>query len=129
MRYVHPSFGDLKSSPSKDRFRKALTSKWDSSARNQSISKFKATVSDFTPRTRLTCGMLTRFAGFVLSFSKIFCDWVFEANAAMFAVLREAYKGDFLGCKRWSGATVAGLLFGMSRWNLCRGERSGPDCD
>lgn len=87
-RYGHPSFGDLRSSPGKGRFQKVLTSMLDSSARNQSISKGQIYVSDFTPGTKLTCGMLTRFAGFVLSFSKIFCDWDFEASAAIFAVLR-----------------------------------------
>jgi hypothetical protein len=33
--------------------------------------------------------MLTLFAGFVLSFSKIFCDCDLEASAAIFAVTRE----------------------------------------
>lgn len=31
--------------------------------------------------------MRTLFACFVLSFSNIFCDWVFEERAAMFAIV------------------------------------------
>jgi hypothetical protein len=46
--------------------------------------------------------MLTRFAGFVLSFSNIFCDWDFEASAAIFAVLRVTEELDCLRCRTWS---------------------------
>jgi hypothetical protein len=87
----------LKSSPDKDRFRKALTSKLDSFARNRNISRVRNAVSDFTLRTILPCGMLTLFAGFVLSFSKIFCDWDLEASAAIFAVLREIKNLEYFG--------------------------------
>jgi hypothetical protein len=38
----------------------------------------------------VTSGILTLFAGFVLNFSNIFCDWVLEARAAMIADLRRA---------------------------------------
>jgi hypothetical protein len=41
--------------------------------------------------------MLTLFAGFVLSFSKIFCDWDLEASAAIFAVLREIKNLEYFG--------------------------------
>jgi len=77
-------------------------SRWGSSARNRSISGVRTTVSDFTLRSKLTCGMLTRFAGFVLSFSNIFCDWDFEASAAIFAVLRVTEELDYLRCRTWS---------------------------
>jgi hypothetical protein len=41
--------------------------------------------------------LLTLFAGFVLNFSKIFCDCDFEAKAAIFAVLRRGDVIFFLG--------------------------------
>jgi hypothetical protein len=50
--------------------------------------------------------MLTLFAGFVLSFSKIFCDWDLEASAAIFAGGRELGQSDYLGCgRRESGSS------------------------
>ena len=45
--------------------------------------------------------MLTLFAGFVLNFSKIFCDWDFEARAAIFGVL---HRGDGLFFMGFAGA-------------------------
>ena len=41
--------------------------------------------------------MLTLFAGFVLNFSKIFCDWDLEASAAIFAICCELEQLDYLG--------------------------------
>ena len=69
--------------------------------------------------------MLTLFAGFVLNFSKIFCDWDFEASAAIFAAPRRFEDlGVSLGSvKKVSGREV--LLSAMFRWNLCRGDGAG----
>ena len=127
MRYGHPSFDDLMSSQGKGRFRKVLMSRLDSSARNRSISRVHIIVSNFTLRIRLTCGMLTLFAGFVLNFSKIFCDWDFEASEAMFAVLWEEARFTYSCCKR--SCDDGRSPFRILSWNLCRGDRSGPDCD
>jgi hypothetical protein len=129
MRCGHPNFYDLKSSRDKDRSRKALMSRWDSSARNRSISRVQTTVSYFTPTKRLTSGILTRFAGFVLNFSKIFCDWDFEASAAILRSFTRWRGLNILVVRGGESAIVANLLLGMFRWNLCRGDRSGPDCD
>ena len=48
-------------------------------------------------------GLLTLFAGFVLNFSKIFCDWDFEAKAAIFVVLRRGDVIFFLGFAEVAG--------------------------
>jgi hypothetical protein len=47
--------------------------------------------------------LLTLFAGFVLNFSKIFCDCDFEAKAAIFVVLRRGDVIFFLGFAEVAG--------------------------
>jgi len=72
--------------------------------------------------------MLTLFAGFVLSFSKIFCDWDFEASAAMFAVPR---KFEDLGVSLGSVKKVSGGKFSFRRCSdgIYVEVTSGPHCD
>jgi hypothetical protein len=45
--------------------------------------------------------MLTLFAGFVLNFSKIFCDWDLEASADIFTALREIRQLEYLRRRWW----------------------------
>lgn len=60
----------------------------DSSHRNQNKSaKVLVLVIAILGGLRSGAQMRTLFACFVLSFSNIFCDWVFEARAAMFAIM------------------------------------------
>lgn len=66
-------------------------SKWDFSGHSQSITVVPAFVSMYT-QVAVRNVAHTLFAGFVFSFSNIFCDSNFVAMAAIFADLRQAVE-------------------------------------
>lgn len=84
-------FGDSHCNPGRGRCRRVLMTTWDSLHGSQSISVHEVDIV-----SGRACGLergeggelmsCTLFAGFDLSFSKIFCDCVLVARAAMFAI-------------------------------------------
>jgi len=76
--------------------------------------------------------MVTLLAGFVFNFSNIFCDWVFEAMAAMIANLRQTVECDLCAFAsrrddvRWVKSLRPGQTLGSAGQISIESERGAP---